>query len=63
MSESDRMPGIAEQVPGPADGVACLEDGVRGPGALGLEVVAGPDARQAGADDEDVEVGRLHCCA
>ena len=40
---------IAEQVPGPTDGVACLEDGVVGPGALGLEVVAGTDAGQPGA--------------
>ena len=48
--------GVAEQVPRAADGVAGLEDGVAGPRALGLHVVAGADAGQAGADDEDVEV-------
>jgi hypothetical protein len=50
--------GVPEQVPGAPDGTACLEDGVGGPGALGLDVVAGADARQPRADDEDVEVLR-----
>ena len=56
---------VAEQVPRAADGVAGLEDGVGRPRALGLEVVAGADAGQAGADDEDVEVlhGRLRQAA
>src|SRR5205807_7403063 len=35
---------IAEQVPGATDSVARLEDGVAGPGALGLYVVTGDDA-------------------
>ena len=38
------------------DRVAGLEDGVVGPRAGGLEVVAGCDAREAGPDHEDVEV-------
>ena len=50
--------GIAEEVPGPSDGVAGLEDRVVGPGALGLEVVAGTDAGQSGAHDDHIEVGR-----
>ena len=50
--------GIAEEVPRPPDGVSGLEDRVVGPGTLGLEVVAGTDAGQSGAHDEDVEVGR-----
>ena len=47
---------VAEQVPGAADGVAGLEDGEGRPRAVGLEPVGGADARQPGADDEDVEV-------
>jgi hypothetical protein len=47
---------VAEQVPGAADGAARLEDGVRRPRALGLQVMARADAGQSGADDEDVEV-------
>ena len=49
-------PGVAEQVPRPADGVAGLEDRVRAVRALGLQVVARPDARQPGPDDDDVHV-------
>src|SRR5690606_8266478 len=47
---------VAEEVPRAADGVAGLEDGVAGPRALVLHVPAGADAREAGADDEAVEV-------
>ena len=48
--------GVAEQVPGAADGVARLEDRVGLARGTRLDVVGGADARQAGADDEDVEV-------
>ena len=51
-------PGVAEEVPGSADGVARLEDGVARPGALGLQVVAGADPREPRTHDEDVEVWR-----
>jgi hypothetical protein len=47
---------IAEQVPGAADGLAGLEHGVAGVRQGGLHVVAGGDARQAGPDDEHVEI-------
>ena len=55
-------PGIAKEIPGAADGLARLEDGEGLAGALGLEPVASADARQSGADDEDVELvgGRVH---
>ncbi len=56
MSESDRTPGVAEQVPRPADGVAGLEDGVGRAGPPGLEVAGAADARQAGPQDQDVDV-------
>ena len=49
--------GVAEEVPRAADRAAGLEDLVAGPGAVGLEVMAGTDAGQAGPDDEHVEVG------
>src|SRR3546814_5456321 len=54
--------GVAEQVPGASDGVAGLEDRIRRPGRLGLQVVPSADAGQPGADHEDVEVlgGRHH---
>src|SRR5277367_1038748 len=48
--------GIAEQVPGTPDGVASFEDRVIAARAVLLQVDAGPDARQAGADDKDVEM-------
>ena len=48
--------GVAEEVPGAADAVAGLEDGVGGPRALGLEIVRGTDPREPGSDDQDVEV-------
>ena len=48
--------GIAEQVPGAADRVAGLQDGVRLAGQLLLQVDSGADAGQAGPDDDHVEV-------
>ena len=50
--------GVAEQVPGAADGVAGLEDRVAATGALGLQAVAGADPGEAGTDHDDVEVLR-----
>ena len=47
---------VSEQVPGAADVVAALEDHERAVGAHRLQVVRGPDARDAGAHDDDVEV-------
>ena len=49
-------PGIPEEVPGAADRVARLEDGVALPRALVLQVVAGADAREARPHHEDVDV-------
>src|SRR3546814_20418886 len=48
--------GVAEQVPGASDGVAGLEDRIRRPGRLGLQVVPSADAGPPGADHADVEV-------
>ena len=48
--------GIAKQVPGAADTVAALEDGVALARAFLLQVIARADAGEAGADDQDVEV-------
>ncbi len=48
--------GVAEEVPGAADGGAGLEDGVGFAGAAGLQAVGGSDAREAGAHDDDVKV-------
>src|SRR5206468_3970460 len=53
-------PGVTEQVPRTADGVARLEDRVRGPRAIGLHVVTGADARKPGSDDQNVEVLGCH---
>jgi hypothetical protein len=47
---------IAEQIPGPADRAARLEDGVRDLRTPGLQVAGGTDAGQAGPDDQDVDV-------
>ena len=55
--------GVAEQVPGAADGVAAFEDGEIEAGAIALQMHGGADAGQAGADDEDVVVGGGHVCA
>ena len=43
--------GIAEQIPGSAEGLATFEDGVGLAGAFSLQVEGGVDARQAGAHD------------
>ena len=45
---------VAEEVPGAADAVARFEDGVRGGGEVALQAVGGVDARDTGADDDDV---------
>jgi hypothetical protein len=52
--------GVAEEVPRPADVVARLEDRVGAVGTARLKVVAGADAGDPGADDQDVEVLALH---
>ena len=52
--------GIAEQVPGAADAVAALENDETLARALLLQVIAGADAGQAGADDQDVEMFCWH---
>ena len=49
---------VAEQVPGPAEVVARLEDRVAPPGLRVLQVPGGADAGEAGADDQDVDVLR-----
>src|SRR5262249_57482811 len=46
--------GIAKEVPRAAHGGATLEDDVALPRAVALQVDGGPDAGEAGADDEDV---------
>src|SRR3954471_2879654 len=51
---------ITEQVPGAADAAAALEDRVSLARALGLQMVTGADAGQAGADDQDVDVLAFH---
>jgi hypothetical protein len=48
--------GIAEQVPGAADRLAGLQDRVALAGAVALQVGAGADAGEAGADDQNVDV-------
>src|SRR5581483_673534 len=53
--------GIAEQVPGAADGVAAFEDDEILRRTFGLQVIAGGDAGQAGADDHHVEMFYRHC--
>ena len=52
--------GVAEEVPGPADGVARLEDRVRLARQLVLEVVRRADPGQAGTDDQDIEMVAGH---
>ncbi len=56
MSESERTPGVAEQVPRPAHHVASLEDGEGAARALGLQAVRRTDAGEPCPDDHDVEV-------
>ncbi len=48
--------GIAEQIPGAADAVAALEDGVTLAGTGVLQVIARANAGQPGADDQHVEM-------
>ena len=50
--------GVAEQVPGAADQVAGLQDGVAQPRAARLEMAVRADAGQPGANHQDVEVRR-----
>src|SRR5947209_1470514 len=47
--------GIAEEIPGAADGLASLEDDEALARTFRLQMIARSDAGQAGADDEDVE--------
>ena len=48
--------GIAEQVPGPAQPLAPLQDRKAAAGRQPLEMVRRADARQPGTDDDDVEM-------
>src|SRR5712691_3020513 len=48
--------GIAEQIPGAADGLAPFEDDEALARAFLPQVIARADAGQAGADNEDVEM-------
>ena len=52
--------GVAEEIPRAAHPLASFEDDVALSGAAGLEVNRRADAREAGADDEDVEVVSFH---
>src|SRR3979411_834133 len=45
---------VTEEIPRAADRITPFEDRVRRPRTLRLDVVAGTDAGQAGADDEDI---------
>ncbi len=49
-------PGVAEEVPGPAQVLARLEDRVALAGAALVEVVGGADPGDSGADDQHVEM-------
>ncbi|MCY1294091.1 hypothetical protein D9M70_433730 [compost metagenome] len=49
--------GVAEQVPGAADGIAGFQDGVALAGAAHLQVARGANAGQAGAYDQDIQDG------
>ena len=49
-------PRVAEQVPGAADRIARLEDRERELGKGASQMARGSDPRQAGAEDQDVEV-------
>src|SRR5581483_9284823 len=53
--------GIAEQIPGAADGMAAFEDDESLRRTFGLQMIAGGDAGQAGADDQHVEMFNRHC--
>src|SRR5471030_2896116 len=52
--------GIAEQIPGAADGLATLQDGKALARAFLLQVIAGTDAGQSGTDDQHVEMFWCH---
>jgi hypothetical protein len=52
--------GIAEQVPGAADGVAAFEDNVGFVPAAGLHMIGGVDAGKPAADDDDVKMFLRH---
>lgn len=52
--------GIAEQIPGAAERVACLEDQVALFGLPAGQVGGGSDPGDPGADDQDVDVLGLH---
>src|SRR2546426_8013169 len=52
--------GIAEEVPGTADVVSRLEDGVRPTGTARLQVIARADAGNPGTGDEHVKVFARH---
>ena len=56
MSESERMPGIAEQVPGAAHRGALLQDGVALGRAAILQMPGRAHAGDTGAHDDDVKV-------
>src|SRR5687767_9988598 len=49
--------GVAEQVPRATDAAARLDDRIRLQGLPLLQVVGGTDARDARADDEDIDAG------
>ena len=53
--------GVAEQVPGAARGGARFKNGVRAPGMALLQIVRRRQPREAGADDQYVQM--LHGCA
>src|SRR6516164_7836340 len=48
--------GVAEEVPGAADGAASFEDDVALAGTLRQQAIGGSDAGEACPDDDDVEV-------
>src|SRR6202521_4603570 len=48
--------GIAKKIPGAADAIAALEDGVALAGTILLQVIARADAGQPGADDQDIDM-------
>src|ERR1019366_395542 len=52
--------GIWELIPGAADAVAALEDGIALAGTFVLQVITRADAGQSGADDQHVEMFRWH---
>ena len=59
MSESERMPGIAEQVPGSPKRVPLLQDGEALGWAVGFHEAGRADAREPSPDNEHVDLLRL----